>query len=128
MKKDGVFEWMRNRANEGTDQNMIPEGIGEFGFDMTNPIPTHTISGTQDYLDRLYTNKGVKIKYERLGSTIAPNIKNVIDVYLISTVDNEKELTELVEIYISPYHKKTSEKAPEGFKLLSSVIPKTFYN
>jgi hypothetical protein len=116
MEKNGIFEWMRNRAKEGTDQDVIPEGTGEFGYDVTNPIPTNTISGSISYLEKLYTDESVKVQHERLGSTISPNIKGVIDVYLIFV--GEQEITKL---YISPYNRKTSEKAPKGFRLIPKV-------
>ena len=112
-----IFEWIQNSANKGTDQDMIPEGIGEFGYVVTNPIPTNTIVSNKIYLDRLYTDEGVKIEYERRGSTFSPNIKGVIDVYLIS-VDG----VEITTLYISPYNRKTSEKAPKGFRLIPKII------
>lgn len=112
MEKSGVLEWMRNLAKEGTDQDVIPEGTGEFGYDVTNPIPTNTIGGSRVYLEKLYSDNGTKIRYERLGATFSPNIKNVIDVYLIFVDGLE------IELYISPYNQKTSEKAPKGFMLI----------
>ena len=114
--ENSIFEWMQNSANKGTNQDMIPEGTGEFGYDVTNPIPTNTIRGNIIYLEKLHTDEGVKVGYERLGSTISPNIKGVIDLYLIS-VDG-KELTEL---YICPYNQKTSNKAPKGFRLIPKI-------
>ena len=29
MKINGVLKWMEDRANEGTDQNVMPEGTGD---------------------------------------------------------------------------------------------------
>jgi hypothetical protein len=116
MKKNGVLKWMEDRANEGTDQNVMPEGTGEFGYDVTNPIPTNMINDSISYLERLYTNEGVKIEYERLGSTLSPNIKGVIDVYLIFVHGEE-----MARLHICPYNKKTSEKAPKGFYLIPII-------
>jgi hypothetical protein len=116
MKKNGVFEWMQNLAKKGTDQDVIPEGIGKFGYDVTNPIPTNTIDGSTSYFERLYTDEGVKVKYERLGSTISSNIKGIIDIYLIF-IDGQ----EITKLYISPYNRKTSKKAPKGFILIPII-------
>ncbi len=52
-------------------------------------------------------------KYERIGSTKAPNIDSPIDIYNI--LNNEKVIATL---YINPYTKKNSERSPKGFKLI----------
>lgn len=118
----GVFDYMRNLANQGTDKDEIPEGTGRFGYDVTNPIPTHMIEGSESYLNRLYmSDEGdgfeFEFEWERMGSTLAPNIKNPIDVYEILIKMDENPM-ETITLYINPYHKKTSTKAPDGFKLL----------
>lgn len=102
---------------KSTDQDFIPWGIGEFGYDVTNPIPTHTSFGNIYYLSRLRTMKGEKVKYIRIGSTSAKNILNPIDIYEIS--DSEGEICTL---YISMYHKKTSKRAPSNFYLEKRIL------
>jgi hypothetical protein len=59
---------------------------------------------------------GVSVKYDRLGSTISPNIKGVIDIYKLSV--NRQEIA---KIHICPYNRKTSNKAPKGFKLIPII-------
>ena len=100
-------------GGKGTSEDMMPEGYGEFGLDITNPIPVHTIVGNKLYLDRLRTADGIKVSYDRIGSMHAPNIPSIIDGYRIFI--NEKQIATL---YICPYNKKNSEKAPKGFKLV----------
>jgi len=102
-----------NESEGGTDQDVIAEGFGEFGYDVTNPIPVNTIFGNTAYLGRLRTFDGAKVSYERKGSTGANNIENPIDIYDI--FDGEDFITTL---YISPYHKRNSDLAPKGFKLI----------
>jgi len=102
------------RENSGTDEDVMPEGYGEFGLEITNPIPVYTILGNKLYLDRLRTVNGEKLYYERIGSMTAPNIPSIIDGYSIY-VQGEKIAT----LYICPYNKKNSEKAPKGFYLVS---------
>ena len=107
-----LFDAMKELNKDGTDQDVIPEGFGEFGLEVTNPIPVNTIFGNTAYLARLRTPEGVKVRYERKGSTGAKNIQNPIDIYEIYNGDEM-----IATLYISPYHNKNSEKAPEGFKL-----------
>lgn len=111
----GLYDAMHalNEAEGGTDQDVIPEGIGEFGYDVTNPIPVNTIFGNKAYLGRLRTLDGVKVRYERKGSTGANNIENPIDIYDIFKGDEF-----ITTLFISPYHKKNSDLAPKGFKLI----------
>ena len=107
-----LYEAMQGLNEGGTDQDIIPEGFGEFGHNVTNPVPVNTVFGNTAYLGRLRTPDGIKVRYERKGSTRAKNIKNPIDVY---DIFNGEEL--IATIYISPYNKKNSELAPKGFKL-----------
>ena len=98
--------------SSGTTEDMMPQGYGEFGLEVTNPIPVNTILGSAVYLDKLRTIEGNKITYRRIGSVSAKNISSVIDSYEISTNDKH-----VATIFICPYNKKNSEKAPKGFKL-----------
>ncbi len=111
----GLYDAMHalNEAEGGTDKDIIPEGIGEFGYDVTNPIPVNTIFGNTAYLGRLRTLEGNKVRYERKGSTGAGNIENPIDIYDIFNGDEF-----IATLFISPYHKKNSDLAPKGFKLI----------
>lgn len=111
-KMKEMYEVLQELNEEGTDQDIMPEGIGEFGYDVTNPIPVNTVFGNTAYLGRLRTLNGIKIRHERQGSTGANNIANPIDIYDI--FEDEKKIATL---YISPYNKKNSAIAPRGFKL-----------
>jgi hypothetical protein len=101
-------------SKSGTAEDVIPCGQGEFGLEVTNPVPVCGISGSFSYLSRLRTENGDAIEFERIGSTLTPGIEHPIDIYKIM-LNN----AEIAVIYISPYHKKTSEKASRGFKLVS---------
>ncbi|MCD4768584.1 MAG: hypothetical protein K8R35_00250 [Bacteroidales bacterium] len=112
QKQKGLFDTLSELNKGGTEEDTIPEGYGEFGLEVTNPIPVNTVFGSKAYLGKLRTTDDRKVEYEREGSTEAKNIDNPIDIYNIS-IDGEKIAT----LYISPYHKKNSERAPKGFKL-----------
>ena len=78
-----LYDAMEKLNKGGTDQDIMPEGFGEFGHDLTNPIPVNTIMGSISYLSKLRTMDGIKVEYERAGSLSAPNIKRIIDRYSI---------------------------------------------
>jgi hypothetical protein len=106
-------EYFAAMNKDGTDEDEIPNGTGRFGLDVTNPITTNNIIGSYAYLGRLKDKHGQNISYERLGSTGAENVNHPIDMYKI--LDNTGK--ELGIIYISPYQKTISRKAPDGFML-----------
>ena len=93
----------------------MPEGIGEFGLELTNPIPLKNIQSSTLYLEGLRASDGTKVDYERLGSFIAANIQKPIDNYLITHNNG----TKIANIYISHYQEKNSKKAPNGLEQVS---------
>lgn len=99
-------------GENGTDGDIIQEGIGQFGLEITNPIPVEGIEGSYRYLAQLRTLENEEITFERYGSDSSPNIKGMIDVYLIYNKG-----VEIAKLYIAPYNKKNSSLAPIGFKL-----------
>jgi hypothetical protein len=105
-------EFSKSSNPKGTDKDVMPEGYGEFGLEITNPIPTSSIPDSYFYLNSLRTQNGSEITFNRIGSMGAPNISQTIDAYTISANGQE-----LATIYICPYNKKTSTKAPKGFML-----------
>lgn len=105
-------EFSKSSNPKGTDKDVMPEGYGEFGLEITNPIPTSSIPDSYFYLNSLRTQNGSKITFNRIGSMSTQNISHTIDAYTISANDQE-----LATIYICPYNKKTSTKAPKGFML-----------
>ena len=107
-----LFEMMEKLNVDGTDQEVMPGGYGEFGYEATNPIPVNTVYGSISYLGKLRTLNGTKIQYERTGSTSAQNIDQLIDEYVI--LDNGQKIASL---FICPYNKKNSERPPKGFKI-----------
>ncbi|MDR2026314.1 MAG: hypothetical protein LBQ01_01990 [Prevotellaceae bacterium] len=116
MKQQKDMYDLLSKANEegdGTEEDEMPEGYGKFGLEATNPVPTNTIFGSVSYLGRLRTLDGVKVTYDRIGPMHAPNISQTIDSYRIFA--NERQIAIL---YICPYNKKNSTKAPEGFRLI----------
>ncbi len=118
QKQKALFDLMSKMCTDGCETDEIPGGYGEFGHDITNPIPTLTVFGSTSYLARLVSPDGAKIVYEREGSSNSPVSSHPIDGYTISHPSGRQ----LGTLYFSPYHKRNSEKAPEGFKLLKTIM------
>ena len=114
--EDGLDEISKGvfGGDEGCDTDEIPGGHGDYGYSSTNPIPTKGVMGSNAYLSRLRpVNSDVETKWERTGSCSADNIENMIDEDKLSNTPADQ----VVNIYISPYHRRNSKKAPKGFEL-----------
>jgi hypothetical protein len=115
QREPGLFELIGAMGQDGTDQDCIPGAVGPFGLCAENPIPTCSILGSTAYLARLRTDSGKRIAYSRRGSTLIDAIEHPIDVYDISMAG-----TELATLYVSPYHRRNSALAPDGFRLVAA--------
>jgi hypothetical protein len=103
------------RYRGSNDFDTFPQGHGNFGTSVTNPIPTCGITGSSEYLARLRTKNGEEISVKRLGCTGSDNIEELIDHYEIY---NKQTKEKLCELYLCPYSKQTSTLAPDGFTLV----------
>lgn len=112
-KLSDLYEAMSILNQGGTDQDTLPNGYGEYGYDITNPIPVKTVFGNIAYLSRLRTLDGVKVEYERIGSSKSPISDHPVDGYEIFAGGQK-----VAVLYIDPYNKKNSRKAPRNFKLI----------
>lgn len=90
----------------------IPQGFGEFGLEVTNPIPVYGVPSNEIYLSRLVLRDNSVIRWRRVGSMEVPNIIKPIDKYEIFSQNGDT----FGFIYISPYHWKISNKYPNEFK------------
>ena len=90
------------------------EGDADFGLVPEKPIFTlalKSVEGEKEYLDKLYTVNGEKIKYNRRGSTSVNGINGMIDIYETYLPSGQPYKT----IYINMYGAKQSTKTPAGF-------------
>lgn len=102
------------KLKENSKNQLNNEEDVDFGLVPEKPIYTlalMSVDGEREYLNQLYTENGVKIKWNRRGSTSVNGINGIIDVY--DTVLPSGELYKT--IYINMYGAKKSEKAPVGF-------------
>lgn len=102
-----------NSNSQATKSDIILAGIGEFGLEKTNPIPTYGIPSKTAYLNSLRTRNGERIGYRRTGSFEVENIFKPVDEYEIFNFQGET----IAFLYFSAYHWKTSIKSPLGFYL-----------
>ena len=106
-----LIQYQVESRKDGVDTDDIPKGYGPYGLCKTNPVPTRGIPGSNEYLSRLRTQDGRSIESSRIGSTTAEDVTSgAIDMYSINSGG-----VDLGTIYLCPYHKKNSAKAPEGF-------------
>src|SRR5262249_6921638 len=114
QKQKELFEALALLSEEGADADELPNGRGEFGMAPSNPIPCKTVYGSTSYLGRLRTLSGTKVVYRRLGPVPSDVVTPpLVDAYEISNPDGQK----LATLFISPYQKRNSGKAPRGFTL-----------
>ena len=104
---------MEEMGKNGTDLDEMPEGKGEFGLDISNPIPVRSIPENEVYLKRLRLSNGESITWRRICSCSADNIPNLIDAYEIY----DSKGASVCILHLCPYNRKTSNKAPKGFIL-----------
>jgi len=102
----------------GCDADEIPEGHGKYGYEVTNPIPVRGIAEAGRYLKKLRW-QGQPVIWDRIGSFGADNIEMPVDCYEV--FDQKSRM--VGTIFISPYHQKTSAKAPEGFTVYQDKGP-----
>jgi len=118
-------------------RNYIP--IGEFGYDITNPIMARGIGHGYKYLDSIECSNGDPIRYERVGSfnanaipitekkgdiTFFVNSSSLEDLsteQLSKPIDgyhiyNSRTDEEIAFLYIYPYSHETSKTIPSGFR------------
>ena len=117
LTKNPTYQLLQEIQNamgrDATQNGMIPDAYGKFGYDVTNPIPVKGTMGEIAYLAKLRTEKGVKVEYKRIGSTRVANINHPIDIY-----DIRGDGEHICKLHLCPYYKENSANAPQGFKLI----------
>lgn len=107
------------KANSKTQPDN--EGDSDFGLVPEKPIFTlalKSVEGEKEYLDKLYTVNGEKIKYNRRGSTSVNGINGMIDIYETYLPSGQPYKI----IYINMYGAKGSTKFSVTVIILALVI------
>ena len=108
-----MFQEQTLMCEEGTDSDQLPNGYGEFGLSLSNPIPCRSILGSRVYLERLRTLEGIKVYCQRIGSYHSDVTRYPVDGYAVSHTNG----TALATLYVSAYQKRNSERPPLNFRL-----------
>lgn len=103
---------LKDMYGDGTNSDVLPGSTGEFGWEITNPIPLQSIPASYVYLENLRFTDGMKVIYNRKGSVESDISTHPMDVYQITHPDG----TVVGDLYISPYHKRNSNLKPKGLK------------
>ena len=110
-----------NAMEANADSQPDNEGDDDFGIVPEKPIFTlalKSVDGEEEYLDKLYTESGEKIKYTRRGSISAEGINGMIDIYDTFLPSGQLYKT----IYINMYGAKASISTPKGFKFAEKIV------
>lgn len=108
---DALFGDMPWIYSAGVRTDEIPGGYGEYGLVATNPIPTVSILGSNRYLGMLRF-EGHPVEASRFGSTSSEVTPGPVDRYMLTVAGSA-----VGSVFICPYHKRNSQKAPKGFTL-----------
>jgi hypothetical protein len=98
-------------TGKGLRLDEIPNGKGEFGLDVANPVPVDGIPTVKTYLSFLITLDSERIQFKRVGSWETPQFAGPTDGY--DLFDQKGNL--LTRIFVNAYAGGSSEKAPKGF-------------
>lgn len=115
-----VIDMQAQETVKTMENNFVsqPNHENEEDFGLTPHMPIYTsalksVSGEMEYLNKLYTTTGAKIKWNRRASVSVKDINGVVDVYDTYLPSGRLYKT----IYINMYGAYESEKAPVGFVL-----------
>lgn len=102
----------RDMFGDGLDVDMLPNGTGEFGWEITNPIPMFSVPESYMYLEGLRFEDNMKVIYNRIGNFSSDVTPHPLDGYQITHPDGSNRGI----LYISPYQKRNSNLKPKGLK------------
>ena len=107
------------KYQDGGTIDQLPNAIGEFGRESSNPIPVNASYGEVTYLSRLRVeNTGNAIAFHRLGSCGSKNVcDHPVDCFEIISLDG----TFRDKLYFDMYHDGQSSKVPAGYTMLEEL-------
>jgi hypothetical protein len=112
---DSMPAQIRELAAAGLDCDALPEGTGEFGRAITNPIPVNGGIGELIYLCRLTCKCGRRIMFHRLSHAWPPgpqeDTTRLRDIY--ETVCPCGAHWDI--LFLHPYHPRRSVLCPKGY-------------
>lgn len=103
---------------QGFDCDEIPFAVGQFGYEVPNPIPVRGTCGIQVYFKNLRTENGEAVTFKRIGSMPYPGSSDRVDEYDVYLKDGKP----LAKLFFCHFHQRISRKAPKGFKLIYPFV------
>ena len=84
----------------------------EYGLVKEKPVYTNGVNATYLYVNSLYTDKGERLKWKRIGSTSADGIKGAIDVFDSTLLSGQP----YKRIYICMFGSSNPTTVPQGLR------------
>ena len=97
---------LRQEIARNAPLDQLPDGVGDFGLGIRNPIPVNGPFGEAQYLSSLVTADGKAIAFQRLATI------DRVSVYETVTLDG----LDWNFLFLSRYHPRKSRQAPKGFR------------
>ncbi len=106
MQNSNLLPEIKQLMEQGGAVDEVNSAVGEFGRQISNPIPVNGPIGAITYLSRLLTTSGEKVFFHRLRS------KNTIDLYeLVSQSGRFWDI-----LFVDMYFTRKSRKIPSGYR------------
>jgi hypothetical protein len=100
-------ELIAGMVKSGAAVDRLPNCVGAYGLEATNPIPVNGAIGELAYLSRLETPHGERLLFHRIGAI------NMIDVFEAVTYSGGAWFVFFVDVY----HPRRSRVAPIGLRI-----------
>lgn len=107
-------------AMAGADCDQLPGAFGEFGREISNPVPVNGAKGEIKYLAKLRGKGGLPVLFHRIGSMSSPVTPHSVDAYELLRSDDESgslrpRYDKWDVLYLDMYHPRRSELAPSNY-------------
>jgi hypothetical protein len=110
LQNESMPELIKAEIDWSKSVDTVPNSWGEFGRNLSNPIPVNGPLGEILYLSSIRLNDGRRIAFHRLGSV------NEVDVFETVSFDGDAWSV----LYVNMYYARKSKRTPEGFQFVSA--------
>lgn len=118
-KRADVFEAMQKNFHDNTQKNAAIEAAWlddpEYGLVPEKPIFVNGFGKDKEYLSHLHSEDGIKLNFERVGSSAVRGIAGPVDLYRLLLPDG----AEYLRIFVCNYGSRNYQAAPKGTKYIT---------
>lgn len=108
------FESFTNDVKAKAERNVGVQNLylkdDEYGLAANKPIFVNGFGAHEGYLSHLSTTDGVKLSFDRIGSSEVPGIVGPVDAYKLLLPDHSLYMT----IFVCNYGTRTTHDVPKG--------------